>query len=93
MTTSSPRRRKFTGVVVSDSMNKTVVVRVARTNTHPRYGKRFHLSTKFKAHDESNELAVGDKVVIEETRPLSATKRWRVVNKVGSHQPPKDLEV
>ncbi len=92
MTANTPRRRKFTGVVVADAMDKTVVVRVERTETHPRYGKRFRRSTKLKAHDERNEYAVGDEVVIEETRPLSATKRWRVVQKVGSHQRSKDLQ-
>lgn len=92
MIANTSHRRKFTGMVVGDAMDKTVVVRVARTKTHPRYGKRFRQSTKLKAHDEGNEFVVGDKVIVEETRPLSATKRWRVVKKVGSRQPSKDLQ-
>ncbi len=71
-------RRRLKGVVVSDKMVKTVVVRVDRTVVHPKYGKRYIMSTKFLAHDESGAKP-GDAVTIEETRPLSARKRWRVV--------------
>ena len=76
------RRRRLQGVVVSDKMTKTVVVRVDRTKMHPKYKKRYQVSAKFKAHDEKGEFHIGDKVVIEETRPLSKDKRWRVVAKV-----------
>jgi len=73
------QKRQFTGTVVSDKMNKTVVVKVNRTVLHPKYGKRYTVSTKFKAHDESNECKAGDEVLIEESRPLSRDKRWRIV--------------
>ncbi|AJC73000.1 30S ribosomal protein S17 [Pseudothermotoga hypogea DSM 11164 = NBRC 106472] len=72
-------RRRLVGVVVSDKMDKTVVVSVARWLEHPVYKKHIKRSKKYHAHDEHNECKVGDVVVIEETRPLSRTKRWRVV--------------
>lgn len=71
-------RRRLDGVVVSDKMQKTVVVRVDRMKTHPKYGKQFVVSARYKAHDEAG-AKVGDAVTIEETRPLSKDKRWRVV--------------
>lgn len=74
-------RRRLTGVVVSNKMEKTVVVRVDRTVEHAKYGKRFVVSNKFMAHDENGTYKPGDAVTIEETRPLSARKRWRVVTK------------
>lgn len=77
------KRRRLNGVVVSDKMDKTVVVRVERVIQHPKYLKRFALSKKYKAHDEENAYATGDKVVIEETRPLAKSKTWRVVSKVS----------
>jgi len=73
------RRKVRVGVVVSDKMDKTVVVRVTREFRHPIYGKRVKLSKKYMAHDENNECRVGDIVKIMETRPLSRHKRWRVV--------------
>ena len=66
------------GLVVSSSMNKTVVVAVKRTVRHSRYRKYLQTSTKYLAHDERNECSVGDKVVIAESRPLSKRKRWRL---------------
>jgi small subunit ribosomal protein S17 len=72
-------RKTRTGVVVSDAMDKTVVVSVERRITHPVYGKIMRRSKKYYAHDENNEAKKGDKVSIEETRPLSKTKRWRLV--------------
>ena len=66
------------GLVVSDRMQKTVVVSVERTVTHPRYKKILRRRTKVKAHDERNECHVGDRVLIVECRPLSRDKRWRV---------------
>jgi small subunit ribosomal protein S17 len=66
------------GVVVSDKMDKTVVVAVHRLVKHPRYGKYVKRRTHFKVHDEKNDCSVGDRVVIAETRPLSRDKRWRV---------------
>ena len=73
-------RKERTGVVVSDKMDKTVVVAVERKEKHPLYGKFVKKTTKFVAHDEKNECGVGDTVLIMETRPLSKTKNWRVVN-------------
>ena len=73
-------RKERTGVVGSDKMDKTVVVAVERKEKHPLYGKFVKKTTKFVAHDEKNECGVGDTVLIMETRPLSKTKNWRVVN-------------
>ncbi len=73
------RRKVRIGVVVSDKMDKTVVVRVTREFRHPVYGKRVKLSKKYMAHDENNQCQIGDVVKIMETRPLSKRKRWRVV--------------
>ena len=74
------RRRKVrTGVVVSDAMDKTVVVRINTTSRHPLYGKIVRRTARFKAHDEANDAHTGDTVRIMETRPLSKTKRWRLV--------------
>ncbi len=72
-------RKTRTGVVVSDSMDKTVVVKVDRAMRHPLYGKVVRMSKNYKAHDEKEVCKVGDTVVITETRPLSKTKRWRVL--------------
>lgn len=72
-------RKVRVGVVSSDRADKTVTVTVERLRAHPLYGKRVSRSTKYHAHDEENEYRVGDKVRITETRPLSKTKRWRVV--------------
>ena len=67
------------GTVVSDKMDKTITIIVETKKTHPLYGKRVKYSKKFKAHDENNEARIGDRVEIMETRPLSATKRFRLV--------------
>ncbi len=72
-------RKTRVGVVVSNKMDKTVVVAVERSVKHPVYKKFIKRTTKFKAHDEKNECQIGDTVKIMETRPLSRTKRWRVV--------------
>ena len=73
------RRKVRTGVVVSDKMDKTVVVRIDRQVRHRLYGKTVRRSSKFAAHDEQNDAHVGDTVRLMETRPLSKSKRWRVV--------------
>ncbi len=73
-------RRHMEGIVVSDRMQKTVVVAVTRIKEHPKYKKRFRVTKKYKAHDESDEHKMGDKVVIEESRPLSRSKRWVVIS-------------
>ena len=78
--TSSPR--KLTGRVTSDKMNKTVTVLVERKVKHPLYGKFVRRSKKYHAHDEKNEFHPGDLVLIEETRPMSKTKAWKVVQLV-----------
>ncbi|AEH45334.1 30S ribosomal protein S17 [Thermodesulfatator indicus DSM 15286] len=70
--------KRFVGIVVSDKMDKTVVVAVERLKMHPIYKKYIKRRKKFMAHDEENACRVGDKVLIEETRPLSRHKRWRV---------------
>ena len=75
-------RKVRLGLVVSDKMNKTVVVEVEDRVKHPRYGKIIRRTSKLKAHDETNGVGVGDRVQIMETRPMSATKRWRVVEVV-----------
>ena len=73
-------RKTRVGVVTSDRMDKTVVVQVERRTTHPLYRKIVTRSEKLHAHDETNEVGVGDRVRVVETRPLSKTKRWRVVD-------------
>ncbi len=75
-------KRKFKGTVISDKMDKTRVVEVARFKRHPKYKKRYKVSKKYKAHDENNKYKMGDEVVIEECRPLSRDKRWRVLKKL-----------
>jgi len=71
-------RKTREGVVVSDAMQKTRVVKIERVYRHPRYQRVIRMSKRLKAHDEANESHVGDRVVIEETRPLSKDKRWRI---------------
>jgi small subunit ribosomal protein S17 len=72
-------RKTRIGLVVSDKMDKSIVVAVERKVKHPMYGKFVKTTTKFKAHDEDNTCGIGDKVLIMETRPLSKTKNWRLV--------------
>ena len=72
-------RKTREGLIVSDKMDKTVVVAVEDRVKHALYGKVLRRTSKLKAHDEQNECGIGDRVLIMETRPLSATKRWRVV--------------
>lgn len=79
MTEEWNNRKTLTGVVVSDKMDKTVVVKVETFVPHPLYGRRIKRSKNFKAHDELNECHIGDTVRLMETRPLSKDKRWRVV--------------
>ena len=73
------RRKVQEGLVVSDNMDKTVVVVVEDRVKHPLYGKVLRRTSRLKAHDENNSCGIGDRVSIMETRPLSATKRWRIV--------------
>ena len=88
------QRKTKVGRVVSDKMDKTIVVSVERLARHPLYKRVIRLTTKFKAHDETNDAHTGDTVLIEESRPLSATKRWRlieVVARASSHGSTSDI--
>lgn len=76
------KKRSLKGVVVSNKMHKTVVVAVDRLKKHPKYRKRYKSTKKYKVHDENNEFKIGDIVLIQETRPVSREKRWRVVEVV-----------
>ncbi|MEX2145145.1 MAG: 30S ribosomal protein S17 [Candidatus Spechtbacterales bacterium] len=76
-------RKKMTGTVVSDKMQKTLVVQVSRLLEHPRYKKRMKVSKRYKAHYEGGDYSMGDKVEIEETRPMSKTKKWKVLRKIS----------
>ena len=90
------KRKTKVGRVVSDRMDKTIVVSVERLTRHRLYKRVIRLTTKFKAHDETNDAHIGDTVLIEESRPLSATKRWRlieVVQRAGDHGAPAELEL
>jgi len=90
------KRKTKVGRVVSDKMDKTIVVSVERLARHRLYKRVIRLSTKFKAHDEGNDAHIGDTVEIEESRPLSATKRWRlvsVVQRAGDHGMPGESVV
>ncbi len=72
-------KRQLKGTVVSDKMDKTILVEVESMKKHPKYKKRYKSHKKYKSHDENNEFKVGDKVIIEETKPMSRDKRWIVV--------------
>jgi len=76
-------RKSREGVVVSDAMQKTRVVKIERVFRHPRYQRVIRMSKKLKAHDENNESRIGDRVLIEETRPMSKEKRWRIRKVLG----------
>jgi len=75
--------RTLTGTVVSDKMTKTVIVEVRRLKMHPKYLKRYIVTSRYKAHDEARAYHVGDRVTIGESRPLSKTKRWTVTGKAA----------
>jgi small subunit ribosomal protein S17 len=81
--TNNIKHRQLRGIVLSDKMDKTIVVSVRRVKTHPKYHKQFSVNKKYKVHDAKNEYHVGDEVVVEETRPLSRDKRWKVVSKIS----------
>ncbi|HDQ22571.1 MAG TPA: 30S ribosomal protein S17 [Candidatus Uhrbacteria bacterium] len=72
-------KRRLKGIVVSDKMEKTIVVRVTRMKMYPKYKKRYKVSKKYKVHDEKNEAKIGQTVILEECRPLSKEKHWRLV--------------
>lgn len=75
-------KKQLKGIVVSDKMQKTVVVSVERIKEHPKYKRRYKIHKKYKAHDENKEYHVGDNVIIEETIPISKDKSWRVIKKI-----------
>ena len=77
-------KNKLTGKVVSDKQDKTVVVEVAEVKKHPRYEKRYEVHKTYKAHDEENDFVEGDEVIIQETRPISKDKKWKVIKKIKS---------
>ena len=81
MKETKTKPKTLTGTVVSDKMDKTVVVNVTRYVSHKKYGKFYKIDKHFKAHDENNEFKVGDKVIIEETKPMSKDKSFKVVGK------------
>ncbi len=86
-------KRVLTGTVVSDKTDKTVVVKVERRFTHPVLKKTVRRSKKYHAHDEANEFKEGETVRIEETRPLSKLKNWRVIDRVNTHATPAKQDV
>jgi small subunit ribosomal protein S17 len=79
-------KRQLKGLVVSDKMQKTVVVSVERIKEHKKYKRRYKINKKYKAHDEKGEYKIGDTVTIEECRPMSKDKRWRVVSLIDKAQ-------
>ncbi len=86
-------KRILTGTVVSDKTDKTVVVKVERRVKHPLYGKIVKQSKKYHAHDEGNEYRSGETVRIEETRPISKLKTWKVIERVDTHRTPEKADV
>ena len=72
-------KKKFSGIVVSDKMEKTIVVKVDRIKSHPKYHKRYAVSKRYKVHDEKSSFKIGDKISFIECRPLSKEKRWRAI--------------
>ena len=74
-------KKKQTGKIISDKMNKTVVVEVLKLKEHPKYKKRYKVHKRYKAHDETNQFKEGDRVIIEECSPISKDKKWKVIKK------------
>ena len=79
-------KRKLEGIIVSDKMNKTRVVAINRLKKHAKYQKYYQTTERFKVHDENNEFKTGDKVVIEESRPLSKDKKWKIIGKAENNK-------
>jgi len=79
---NATHRRKLKGIVVSDKADKTIVVAVNQMKIHPKYKKRYKFTKKYHAHDAENKYKKGDTVLIEESRPFSKTKKWRVIKKI-----------
>lgn len=74
-------KKRLKGIVISDKMEKTVVVKVERIKEHPKYKRRYKVHKKYKAHDEKGDYKVGDRVIIEECRPISKEKKWKVISR------------
>jgi small subunit ribosomal protein S17 len=83
MSKTETHKRKLQGIIVSDKMSKTRVVAVTRIKKHPKYQKFYKVTKKYKAHDEENKFVVGTEVIIEETRPISKEKRWRIIGAIS----------
>lgn len=83
VTAKTNQSRKLEGVVVSAKADKTRIVLVTRTKSHPKYGRRYKVSRRYAVHDEHNRYQLDDRVVMIETRPLSRTKRWRIISKLA----------
>ena len=79
-------KRQLTGKIVSDKMSKTVVVKVERQKIYPKYKARYKVFKKYKAHDERSDFKIGDIVTIEECRPISKEKKWRVITKASKNE-------
>lgn len=75
-------KKRLKGTVISDKMEKTVVIKVERVKEHPKYKRRYKVHKKYKAHDGKGEYKVGDKVIIEECKPISKEKKWRVIARI-----------
>jgi len=75
-------KRRFQGKVVSDKMDKTIIVEVERIKKHPKYKKGYRVYRKFKVHDEKNQAKIGDQVIFEECRPISKEKRWKLLSQI-----------
>ena len=86
-------KRSLTGTIVSDKTDKTVVVKVERRVKHPLYGKIIKRSKKYHAHDEGNEFREGETVRIEESRPISKLKTWRVIERIDTHATPAKADI
>ena len=86
MDNTNTKSRVLKGVITSDKMTKTVVVKVSNLKKHPKYKKYFKVSRKYKAHDEENQYHTGDHVLIKEIRPMSKEKRWTVIGKANNFQ-------
>lgn len=84
--------RKLKGIIVSNKMLKTAVVRVDRLKKHPKYKKYFKISKRLKAHINSGEYNTGDEVIVQEMRPLSKDKKWKIIELVKKHNPEESLE-
>jgi len=75
-------KRQLTGIIISNKMRKTAVVKVEQIKEHPRYKRRYRFHKKYKAHDEEGKCNIGDEVIIEECRPISKEKKWKVIKRI-----------